>query len=50
MVRALIEHAVKPAEETGGRAMAAFLNRLQQYRQRHRRNDGDGELAIDGPG
>ena len=63
VVRALIEHAVKPTEETGGRAMAAFLNRLQhggaqrwrqdqrhQYRQRHRRNDGDGELAIDGPG
>ena len=39
MVRALIEHAVKPAEETRGRAMAAFLNRLQHRGAQRRRQD-----------
>ena len=63
VVRALIKHAVKPAEEPFMLAMTAFLNRLQhggtqrrrqdqcdQYRQRHRGNDGDRELTVNRTG
>ena len=39
MVRALIKHAVKPAEEAGGRAMAAFLNGFQHRGAQRRRQD-----------
>ena len=63
VVRTLIKHAVEPAEEAFMLAVTAFLNRLQhrraqgwrqdqrnQYRQRHRRNDGDGELTVNRTG
>ena len=63
VMRALIEHAVKPTEEAGGGAMAAFLdgfqhrgaerrgqNQCHQYRQRHRGNDSDRELTVNRTG
>ena len=63
VVRALIKHAVKPAEEPFVLAVTAFLNRFQhgctqrrrqdqrhQHRQRHRRNDSDGELTVNRTG
>ena len=63
MVRALIKHAVKPAEEPFVLAVTAFLNRLQhggtqgrrqdqrhQHGQRHRGNDGNRELTVNRTG
>ncbi|MNB89842.1 hypothetical protein D3C75_368890 [compost metagenome] len=63
MMRALIKHAVEPTEEPFMLAVAPFLNRFQhggaqcwrqdqchENRQRHCRNNGDGELTVNRTG